>query len=293
MIYSKIIQVADIIIRIESSLDFVLSYKYKPFILKDSNRYDILLKINEKDEIDFNINDYNEIYQNERYSVISDYREDIRIKKKKNSEDIECYTKKINDNVYEVSFIKNKKNHSVLSLKPLELMNLEEVLLAHNCNILHSSIISYKNQGVVFTAPSGTGKTTQANLWNDFYGADIINGDRTIIRKTEESLYRGYGSPYAGSSGIYKNEKVDLSMIIILKQAKENRLKEASLKEAYLYLLSQSSISGYDKKLIEKQVMWIEEMIHNIPIYVLECRPDKKAVDLVYKKLGELKNGTK
>ena len=48
---------------------------------------------------------------------------------------------------------------------------------------LHSSYIIYHDKAILFTGPSGIGKTTQAELWRDYQGAEIINGDVTLIRK--------------------------------------------------------------------------------------------------------------
>ena len=75
----------------------------------------------------------------------------------------------------------------------------EQLLLEHRAFQLHASVIDWQGQGILFSAPSGTGKSTQADLWQTHAGATILNGDRAVIRWLD-SQYRVYGSPYAGSS---------------------------------------------------------------------------------------------
>ena len=84
-------------------------------------------------------------------------------------------------------------------------VGLETLLLQHQSLLLHASLIKYKGKTLAFAGPSGVGKSTQADIWHTFLGADILNGDRAALRKEGDSWY-AYGCPYAGTSGIYKND---------------------------------------------------------------------------------------
>ena len=84
-------------------------------------------------------------------------------------------------------------------------IGLETLLLQHHGLLLHASLIKYNNICLAFAGPSGIGKSTQADIWQQRFAAEIINGDRAAIRK-EEDRWIAYGSPYAGTSGIYKND---------------------------------------------------------------------------------------
>ena len=165
-------------------------------------------------------------------------------------------------------------------VNPMIFVELSEFMIRYNAMILHSSLISCQGKGLVFTAPSGTGKSTQADLWKKYRGAEILNGDRSVIRR--EDGYRCYGSPYAGSSSIYENKCTDLTAIVVLRQAKENKLRRIRGKEAYLCLLSEMSLSPVSRETVEKQSQWLLELIGAVPIYLLECLPDEGAVDLLY-----------
>lgn len=159
---------------------------------------------------------------------------------------------------------------------------IENVLCNFHGFILHASIVSYKEQGILFSAPSGVGKSTQAQLWETYKNAEVLNGDRAFIRKKNEEFW-AYGSPLAGSSGIYRNEKVKIKAIIILKQAKTNTIRKLSARESFLYLYRETLINMWDKEFVTTIVGVLSELIAYIPVYELACLPDEGAVDLVYK----------
>lgn len=162
------------------------------------------------------------------------------------------------------------------------MISWEEHFLDYNAFYLHSSCVSLDGQGIVFTAPSGTGKSTQAELWEKYLGAEILNGDRTIVKR-EVNGWKGYGSPYAGSSNIYKNKSTDLQAIIILEQGSENQLSKVSPREAFVTLYRETVQNPWNREYMEKMMDLLERAMQEIPIYKLTCRPDREAVELVYK----------
>ena len=76
----------------------------------------------------------------------------------------------------------------------LNAVHAEHLIAQEGGFILHASAIRVDDQIVVFTAPSGTGKSTQANLWRAYRGAQIINGDRCAVRCTPGGIWVD-GSP--------------------------------------------------------------------------------------------------
>ena len=117
-------------------------------------------------------------------------------------------------------------------------IGMETLFLRKNCLMLHAALIRWQGKGILFTAPSGTGKSTQAGLWEKYEEADILNGDRAAVRKDKNGCWQAYGLPYAGSSGIYRNEKAPVSAIIVLRQAYENRIQRLGMLEIIQETLS-------------------------------------------------------
>ena len=90
--------------------------------------------------------------------------------------------------------------------------------------VLHSSFVEYNKKGILFTAPSDTGKSTRTNLWHKHRGAGIINGDRSAICATEGGIV-SYGTPFAGSSNICLKKILPLAAVVCLKQAPQNHIR--------------------------------------------------------------------
>lgn len=164
-------------------------------------------------------------------------------------------------------------------------IGMETLLLQHQGLLLHASLINYKGKAIAFAGPSGIGKSTQADIWRTFLGADIINGDRAALRKERDHWY-AYGCPYAGTSGIYKNDREPLAAIIVLGQAEGNRLCQLTAGEAFRYLYPEFSVHHWQKDFVTKATDLCLQLLAETPIYLLECRPDESAATLVKKGLS-------
>jgi hypothetical protein len=163
----------------------------------------------------------------------------------------------------------------------LNMLGLEKLLLCHRALILHASFIRWQGQGILFSAPSGTGKSTQASLWETHMGAKILNGDRAGIRYAD-GAWRAYGLPYAGSSRIFQNGSAPIRAIVVLKQGQENRIRPMGPMEALRALLPEFSAHRWDLAFMDKLLNVAAGLLRDVPVYCLECRPDSEAVQLLH-----------
>lgn len=159
----------------------------------------------------------------------------------------------------------------------LDAIGLETVMLLRGALLLHASLICVQGRGIVFTAPSGTGKSTQAGLWEHHRQAQILNGDRAGLRKTDGRWY-AYGLPYAGTSGVYRAEEAPLCAIILLSQAKENQVTPATAAEALRFMYPELTVHRWDPEYVDRALALFSQLCADIPIYRLECTPDEQAV---------------
>lgn len=146
----------------------------------------------------------------------------------------------------------------------------------------HSSLIDYQGHGLMFLGPSGIGKTTQAELWNQYRDALIINGDIVFVQETEEA-FLGWGTPWHGSSPYCENTNVPVEALIILKQAPENSIRKL---EGFEKVTAVSNSVFYPRWLENGMELCLETLDHllsKIPVYELSCRPDEEAVALTEK----------
>ena len=186
--------------------------------------------------------------------------------------------------VGECLYLKGKEDCLNYSRNIWDMLNMESLMLCRGGLLLHSSFIRFEGKAVLFSAPCGTGKSTQADLWKKYENADIINGDRAGLRYMEGE-WRAYGLPYAGSSGIYRNENASLAGIIVLKQAKENSLRKMEPVEAFPELYREITVHRWDQEFVLKSTELLMKLLEEVPVYLLECRPDYGAVKLVRDKM--------
>ena len=77
-------------------------------------------------------------------------------------------------------------------------------------------------EAYIFTAVSGTGKSTHAMLWREVFGERVrmINDDKPLIRITPEGKAVVYGTPWDGKHHLSKNSAFPLKAICWLTRAK-------------------------------------------------------------------------
>lgn len=145
--------------------------------------------------------------------------------------------------------------------------------------ILHASFIRWHGQGVLFTGPSGMGKSTQAGLWETHAGAEVLNGDRAVCQIGDAVTV--WGSPWAGSSGIFRNESAPLRAIVSLRQASENTLVPLYGREALAELMPRIATVPWAAEWHMRAMDLSIALVSRVPVWRLSCRPDREAVVLV------------
>lgn len=161
--------------------------------------------------------------------------------------------------------------------KVLQLLPMKQLLAHFGAFLLHSSRISFHGKAILFTAPSQTGKTTQARLWREYAGAEIAGNDRTLLRMAgSEIITSGY--PVDGSSPVYSGKELPLGAIIVLRQGPENYVQRLSVASALCFLMEQTALDAWNgEERTEAQQFWLN-LMENCPVYMLSCRPDSGAV---------------
>lgn len=157
------------------------------------------------------------------------------------------------------------------------MLALEKEMIQVGAMLLHSAYMCYDGTAVLFSAASGTGKSTQADLWEKYRGTRTINGDRSLlIRETDG--WKAYGWPICGSSEICHNEKYPIRAIVMLKQAKENKVYPLQGFRAVRDIMEQITINAWDSEFQIRVMDLLEELRKEVPIYCLECDISEDAV---------------
>ena len=165
------------------------------------------------------------------------------------------------------------------SRKLFNILGIESIFLLNKTFILHASFIRWEGNGILFSAPSGYGKSTQASLWEKYEKVEILNGDRAALRIKDDE-WRAYGMPYAGTSGIYRNESAPVKIVFVIRKAEKNSLRKLPLPEALRYLYPEVTVHRWDKEFVNTIMDYLICFVAQVPIYMLECLPEKSAVEL-------------
>ena len=151
----------------------------------------------------------------------------------------------------------------------------------HQTMMMHASAVKYRNQAVLFTAPSGTGKTTQAELWQQYTDASILNGDRVFIKQETDRKLTAWGSPWAGSSPYIVNDRAEVAAVVVLEQAGYESLDRIPPLEAMAELSDNAFLPLWDEKCLQGMLGVLDCLLESVPVYRLCCRPNEASVRLV------------
>ena len=156
-------------------------------------------------------------------------------------------------------------------------LEAEHLIVLNNGFLLHSSYISYQGGAILFTAPSGTGKSTQAALWNQYREAEIINGDRSAVRIGAKNI-EACGIPFSGSSGICKDRILPLKAIVCLSQAPSTSIRQLSPLQAFRLIWEGCTFYTWSREDTDRCSQTLLTVISQVPVYHLACTPDESAV---------------
>lgn len=161
---------------------------------------------------------------------------------------------------------------------------IAEALIPHNIAVFHGAVVAVGDEAYLFTAKSGTGKTTHINLWlENIPGTYVVNGDKPLLIVDNESVY-ACGSPWAGKEGMFCNKIVPLKAICILERGEQNRIERITRKEAFPMLMQQI----YRSPSQMADVMRLASDIGGkTALYRLSCNMEPEAAQVSYKGMNE------
>lgn len=166
----------------------------------------------------------------------------------------------------------------------LEAAGIFDIFAARGMLVLHSAyIVTRAGEAILFSGPSGVGKSTQAALWEQLAGARVVNGDRALVdvgKKTANGIF------YSGTSGISENVTAPIRAIVLLGQGSENRVFVPSPQAAFAGVLSQCAYYEWDASSAENMTACVARLVSDVPVLRMDCLPDATAVEALRGKLG-------
>ena len=160
---------------------------------------------------------------------------------------------------------------------------LADRLVAFDVLLMHGSALCMDGQAYIFTAPSGTGKSTHARLWREAFGHRVwmINDDKPLLR-VENGGVTVYGSPWDGKHRLSRNAKAPLKAVVSLRRKEENLLEPLSKEEAFPVLMSQCYRPR--NPAVMARVISLEKTILDLAeFYRLSCNMSPEAAQVAYR----------
>ncbi len=154
--------------------------------------------------------------------------------------------------------------------------------------VLHGSAIAFDGNGIIFSAPPGTGKSTHTGLWCEQYGERvvIVNDDKPAIRFDDVGCPVIYGTPWSGKTDLNNNVSAPLRAIVFLARQPINTIRRLSPTEAMLYISRELPMPFHDTALGEQLWNTTTKLLESVPVYLLGCTVSTEAVTLVKKTLN-------
>jgi len=150
-----------------------------------------------------------------------------------------------------------------------------QALLGFGGTFLHSSAVLLDGKAYLFSANSGTGKSTHTEKWCRLFGARYLNDDKPALRLVD-GVWMAYGTPWSGKNDLSSPEGAPVGGIAFLKRGTENAIRPMTPKEAVPLLMTQSQWK-LSMKQMERQLELADHLLRNVPIWELTCRNDDDA----------------
>ena len=187
-----------------------------------------------------------------------------------------------NDDCITLTYLKN--DFTVMDMTFMELFSIERDLIKEKAFIIHSCFVRHENDALIFTAPSGTGKSTQGNLWTQYAGAEVINGDRTILQ-VKDGQCIAHGLPFCGSSTINKKRSYPVKGIIYLGQAPEDIIVRRMSMDLLRMMMAQTTVNVWNREAITVIMECYESIFNKNLVLFYACTPTERAVQVLKEEL--------
>lgn len=158
----------------------------------------------------------------------------------------------------------------------------KKILSDYEGFFFHSSCLELDGDGYLFTALSGTGKSTHTRNWRKLFGdrVTMINDDKPIIRKIDGIFYV-CGTPWMGKSEIGCNKIAPIKAIYVLQRGEQNSARKIS-PGAVLKQLLEATLVPKSRENMQKLLSLFNDIFTNVDLFLLTCNKDVEAAQVAY-----------
>lgn len=165
---------------------------------------------------------------------------------------------------------------------------IAERITEYDVLLMHGSALCMDGETYIFTAPSGTGKSTHARLWREEFGDRVvmINDDKPMLRIRENSVL-AYGTPWNGKHNLSRNTSAPVKAIARLKRSGENRIEPMAKSDAFAVLISQA-LTSKDPIVMQRILTLEKRLLEQVRFYTLYCNMEPDAARISYEGMNQV-----
>ncbi|MBE7065426.1 MAG: hypothetical protein E7384_06410 [Ruminococcaceae bacterium] len=166
-------------------------------------------------------------------------------------------------------------------------MDFYQKLISFEGFMLHSSCVAVDGKGYLFTANSGTGKSTHVALWKDYLGsrATVLNDDKPAIMY-KNGRFTVYGTPWSGKTDESTNQCANVSAVVFLERGDTFSIERISGKDAVERIMPQV-LHCISMQRAEVQFDLIDRLLKCVPVFVMKCTPKIDSAKCAWEYLNE------
>lgn len=153
-----------------------------------------------------------------------------------------------------------------------------------NTFLFHGSVVAVDGEAYIFTAKSGTGKSTHTRLWRKMFGerAVMVNDDKPLLRVNPDGTVTVFGTPWDGKHHLSTNIAVPLKAVCLLERSAENHIEPVSPFDHVAFLMQQM-YRGEDGAMTFKALRYFDAFARSCRFYRLGCNMNDDAALVAYK----------
>ena len=157
-----------------------------------------------------------------------------------------------------------------------------EFLFDYDILLFHGSAIAVDREGFVFTAHSGTGKSTHTRLWRQVFGdrAVMVNDDKPFLQLTQDGILL-HGSPWSGKHGLDTNICVPLKGLCLLERGADNKITPVTA-EVLLPMLRKQAYAPLDPMKVPRFLELTYRLSQQAHLWKMTCNKDPEAAQTAY-----------
>ena len=184
------------------------------------------------------------------------------------------------DKIYAVDG-EEKENWGRSYLERMSLLrHIANRMIEYDVILFHGAAVAVDGKCYLFTAPSGTGKTTHVRLWlEQLPQAYVLNGDKPFIKFSEDGNIEVCGGPWQGKEGMGRNETLPLEAICVLERSPENWIKQVTPNSVIDRLIRQVHVPDGSMASM-KALQLLDRISQKVHLYRLGCNMEPEAAEV-------------